>query len=229
MTSGTTSASTSGPTAGQTAGQTAGHAAGHAAVAAEHTTTQTTGHTTTQTAAQTVRCDGLPAGRRAFTWKRTMFELVRAAGLIALLNLFVVQISVVRGHSMEPSLYDSDRLVVDRLCYTVGEVQRFDVVVLRYPREPDVDFVKRVVGLPGDRIRICHGLLEVNGKFIDQQFAFADGADMPLRIVPDGCYFVLGDNRGISCDSREFGFVEEEMLKGKVRLRFWPLDRACVF
>jgi len=150
--------------------------------------------------------------------------------LVAILHLFVVQISVVRGHSMQPSLEDGDRLIVDRLAYEWADVERFDVVVLRYPNDTSVDFVKRVVGLPGDRVSIRNGALIVNGVEVAQGFGpVRDSSAMSERVIPPGHYFVLGDNRPISCDSREFGFVARDLLKGKVRARFWPPLRADLF
>ncbi len=163
-------------------------------------------------------------------WQRFSRDLVRGAIWIAIINLFVVQISVVRGHSMQPSLWDGDRLVVDRLAHHVSGVERFDVVVLRYPCDPSVDFVKRVVGLPGDRVRLRKGRLFVNDQMVNQSCAHIDdSAVMAERRIPAEHYFVLGDNRPISCDSREFGVVAAELVKGKVRVRFWPLDRLAIF
>jgi signal peptidase I len=141
-----------------------------------------------------------------------------------------VQISVVKGHSMEPSLHDGDRLVVDRVTCSIGEVNRGDVVVLRYPRNPTIDFVKRVVGLPGDRVALRSGQLWVNGAMAPDDWTCIADLETTREVdVPDGCYFVLGDNRPISCDSREFGLVPEGLLRGRVRARFWPLDRVTVF
>lgn len=149
---------------------------------------------------------------------------------MVLLHMFVVQVSVVRGHSMEPSLHDGDRLVVDRVSYSVVDVHRGDVVVLRYPRNPAVDFVKRVVGLPGDRIAMCDGALLVNGEVQHQHWdCIPDHENLPELVVPAGSFFVLGDNRPISCDSREFGLVAQELLKGRVRVRFWPLASMSLF
>ena len=144
------------------------------------------------------------------------------------LHLFVIQVSVVKGHSMEPCLQDGDRLVVDRVSYELGEVGRGDVVVLRFPRDPSLDFVKRIVAVPGDHVAMQHGVLFVNGAATDYG-AIDDVQDLPERFVPEGHVFVLGDNRPISCDSREFGLVPHHLLRGKVRVRFWPLATATVF
>lgn len=169
-------------------------------------------------------------GSVAHPWWRITRDLLRGVAVLIALHVFVLQISVVRGHSMRPSLSDGDRLVVDRLSPRLGGVSRFDVVVLRYPRDPSVDFVKRIVGLPGDRVRIERSGLYVNDHLVDQRFLHIDDpVDMPECLVPEGQYLVLGDNRPISCDSREFGMVPADLVKGLVRARFWPLDRIALF
>jgi signal peptidase I len=176
--------------------------------------------------ARPVRATGSGAG-----WRRLARDLLRGGFLVLLAHAFVVQISVVRGHSMEPSLFDGDRLIVDRWTYAMAEAQRFDVVVLRYPRNPGVDFVKRIVGLPGERVRIHDGRVLIDGAELDVRSCphIADHADMRELAVPDGHYFVLGDNRPISCDSREFGLVPADHLRGKVRARLWPPARMSLF
>jgi signal peptidase I len=124
---------------------------------------------------------------------RIVFDVVLGATFMVALHLFVVQISIVKGHSMEPSLHDGDRLVVDRVTCNFGEVHRGDVVVLRYPRNPTVDFVKRVVGLPGDLVSLRNGQLWVNGAMApDDWTCIADRETTHDVAVPDGCYFVLG-------------------------------------
>ena len=146
--------------------------------------------------------------------------------MAALIHLFLVQISVVRGHSMRPNLQDGDRLVVDRVGYALAGIDRFDVVVMSNPNDHAVDYVKRVVGLPGDRIGLREGVLTVNGRPLDEGFEpIRDFCTMDQIRVPEGHLFVLGDNRPISCDSRSFGLVPETLVKGRVRVRFWPLDR----
>lgn len=162
--------------------------------------------------------------------RRFLRDLGRGVMVVVLLHLFVVQISVVRGSSMQPSLVDGDRLIVDRIAYALSEVGRYDVVVMRNPRDHAVDYVKRVVGLPGERVSLHLGALFVDGEQLVVPFDLvSDAASMPEIIVPEGHFFVLGDNRPVSCDSREFGLVQSELLKGKVRARFWPLSRLAVF
>ena len=180
-------------------------------------------------APQAVRRGWVARGKRGL-WRCFARTTVRVVGLLVILHLFFVNVSVVRGHSMDPSLADGDRLVVDRVGYRIAGVDRFDVVVLRYPRDPSVDFVKRIVGLPGDRVRLDGDGLFVNDEQVTQSFAHVqDPAGMDERIVPPDSYFVLGDNRPISCDSREFGVVPADLLRGTVRARFWPFSSMGIF
>lgn len=160
---------------------------------------------------------------------RFVLDALLGGALMVTIHLFVIQVSVVRGNSMEPALHDGDRLVVDRVTYNLGNVQRGDVVVLRYPRNPDVDFVKRVVALPGDRVAMRAGVLFVNGEAADDYGCIPDRENLDELVVPKREFFVLGDNRPISCDSREFGLVAEHLLKGRVRARFWPISTASMF
>ena len=116
------------------------------------------------------------------------------------------------------------------MTYSLSEVSRFDVVILRYPKDPSLDFVKRIVGLPGDRVHMERGIVTVNGKRVEEEFAHhPDKHEIVDAIVPFGKVFVLGDNRPISCDSRSFGMVDIKNLRGKVRACFWPLDRMTFF
>ncbi|MEE9127085.1 MAG: signal peptidase I [Planctomycetota bacterium] len=162
--------------------------------------------------------------------RRFLRDLGIGAVAVLCLHFFVVQISVVRGQSMAPSLRDGDRVVVDRVSYSVAEILRFDVVILRYPGDPSLDFVKRVIGLPGDRVQMQHGVVTVNGHRVDEEFAHhPDPDDFFDTVVPFGKVFVLGDNRPVSCDSRSFGMVDVHNLRGKVRACFWPLDRMTFF
>lgn len=151
------------------------------------------------------------------------------ASLMVAVHLFVIQVSVVKGTSMEPCLHDGDRLVVDRVSYNLADVSRGDVVILCYPRNPAVDFVKRIVALPGDRVAMQDGVLIVNGEKADDYDCIADHQVLHETLVPPGQFFVLGDNRPVSCDSRDFGLVDESLLKGRVRARFWPLASLAVF
>jgi len=132
---------------------------------------------------------------------------------------------VVRGSSMLPGLEDGDRILVEPWTDLFG-YERGDVCVLRYPLDPTVDYVKRIIGLPGDHVVLGGGHLWVNGELVDEPYVESiDPGAFLATVVDDGHYFVLGDNRPRSCDSREFGQVSAELMRGRVELRMWPLSR----
>ena len=164
---------------------------------------------------------------------------LEVAVLAAALWLFVFQVSVVSGRSMDPSLEPGDRLVVDKLCYHWRSLRRFDVVVFERPRPRytgtervaieggGVDYVKRVVGLPGETVALRAGALLIDGERVEQPFLSAnDGSGLDPVKVPEGHVFVLGDNRARSLDSRDFGAVPLSLVKGVARFRVYPFGRA---
>ena len=129
---------------------------------------------------------------------------------------------------MEPGIHDRDRILVDHFSYLFAPVQRGDVVILRYPLDPSLDYIKRVVGLPGDHILLEDGELRVNGVPVKEPYLEGAAVDPYTHmnvVVRDGHYFVLGDNRMRSSDSREFGQVPHDYLRGKVQVRVWPPSR----
>lgn len=128
---------------------------------------------------------------------------------------------------MSPAIRDGDRILVDPVSFLLQGVQRGDIVVLQYPLDPSIDYVKRVVGLPGDEIVIEEGAVWVNGERLSEPYVESPDASCSLRThVKPAHYFVLGDNRRRSCDSREFGQVPQGYVRGKVELRIWPPARA---
>jgi signal peptidase I len=142
---------------------------------------------------------------------------------------FVAQAFRVQGTSMEPLLLDGERIVVNKFIYRFQPIERGDVVVFWYPRDPSVSFIKRVVGLPGDQIEIRKGRLLVNGMPVREEYlpeAFRDSDSFPPTEVRKGFYFVLGDHRRSSNDSRSWGEVPERYIYGRAVFRFWPLGRA---
>jgi signal peptidase I len=172
--------------------------------------------------------------------------LVRAACWALLIYLLIFQVSVVDGPSMYPTFHHGDRLVIDKLSYRFVSVGRFDVIVFeaidrdKSPRMAR-DYIKRVIGLPGDTVEIHGGYAWVNGKKLDEPFGptraqtlpgFSDGQAF---VVPPGYYFVMGDNRDGSKDSRvavsgdTLGMVPGNEIKGVVRLRLWPWARRKWF
>jgi signal peptidase I len=141
---------------------------------------------------------------------------------------FVAQAFRVQGTSMEPLLLDGERIVVNKLVYRFQPIERSDVVVFWYPRDPSVSFIKRVVGLPGDLVEIRSGQLLVNGLPAPESYlpaSFRDGDNYPPTEVRKGYYFVLGDHRRSSNDSRSWGEVPEKYIYGRAVFRFWPLAR----
>ncbi len=139
---------------------------------------------------------------------------------------FLFNFSVVRGNSMSPSIHDGDRILIDHVSYWFGDVERGDIVVLKYPLDPSVDYIKRVIGLPGDDVLLEDGEVWVNGVRVEEPYV----ADVDrlvrqhVRVKP-AHFFVLGDNRVRSSDSRDFGLVPKDYLRGKVEVRLWPPSR----
>lgn len=148
--------------------------------------------------------------------------------------LLLFQPNQVKGHSMEPTFSDSEYILTDKISYRLGMPKRGDVVVFRSPKNADVDFIKRIIGLPGEKVKISGGKVYLNGKVLDES-AYLDPtvytgpesylAENKELIVPSGKYFVLGDNRMQSSDSRDFGPVLPSEFIGKVFFRYWPVDR----
>ncbi len=174
--------------------------------------------------------DGAPDGGRKPSRLLWGLRLAKSALEVAVIAtapwLFVFQVSVVSGHSMDPSLEPGDRLVVDKLSHRWRRIRRFDVIVFECPTQEGVDYVKRVIGLPGEKVSLRLGKLYVDGEFVEQEFDHIDDMGTHQVDVAEGEYFVLGDNRPSSKDSRSFGPVTKELIRGVVRLRVYPLGRA---
>jgi signal peptidase I len=162
-------------------------------------------------------------------WFRT---LASTAVYATLLVTFVLQVARVEGLSMAPTLDDEDRLIVNKLVYRFAEPQPGDIVMLYYPPEPDKAFVKRIVAKGGDSVRLVDGHVLVN------ELPLGDGYVLPEyrshdhwgpHVVPQGQYFVLGDHRNNSSDSRDWGDVPRKYIVGKVQIRWWPISEATVF
>lgn len=159
--------------------------------------------------------------------RRAVRRAVRTLVLGMAAYLLVFNLSVVRGSSMAPGIHDGDRILVGQWSYLLSDVERGDVVVMRYPVDPRLDYIKRVIGLPGDEIRMSGGNVWVNGERLDEPYVDQLDADVHyFTEVREDHYFVLGDNRPHSSDSREFGQVPRELLKGRVDVRIWPPSRV---
>jgi signal peptidase I len=142
---------------------------------------------------------------------------------------FVAQAFRVQGTSMLPLLEDGERIIVNKFIYRFQPIDRGDVVVFWYPKDPSVSFIKRVVGVPGDVVELRTGSLFVNGHRVQEQYLrreFNDGESHPPVEVSKGYYYVLGDHRNSSNDSRNWGEVPEKYIYGKAFFRFWPLPKS---
>jgi signal peptidase I len=162
-------------------------------------------------------------------WFKT---LASAAVYATLIVTFGFQVARVEGQSMAPTLADQDRLIVNKLAYRVGEPRRSDIVMLYYPLNPDKSFVKRVIAEEGDQVRIVDGRVYVNDVPLRDDFVppeFRSHDDFGPTVIPEGYYFVMGDHRNNSSDSRHWGMVPKKYIIGKVQLRWWPLPTARVF
>jgi len=162
------------------------------------------------------------------TWARDFVISVAISGFII---LFLYQPVKVEGTSMLPGLEDQERIFINKFVYHFESVSRGDVVVFRYPRDPGKSYIKRVVGMPGDHILIDRGRVFVNGRRLNEIYVprdFIDGRSYPELVVPERSYYVLGDHRSMSNDSREFGPVDESYIYGKAVFVYWPVDKVGV-
>ena len=163
----------------------------------------------------------------SFNIKSWLRDILVAFAIAIFIIVFIVQPVKVEGTSMQPVLMDQERIFVNRLVYRFKDISRGDVVVFRYPRDVNKSFIKRVLAVPGDEIEIRSGMVCLNGRWIDEPYVpreFWDSKSYPRTIVPPGRYFVLGDHRNSSNDSRNWGFVEERLVFGKAFFCYWPID-----
>ncbi len=164
-------------------------------------------------------------------WMRELVEAVLPALVIVLVvNIFLAQATRVEGQSMEPSLYDDQRLIIEKVSYRLHGPRRGDIVVLRRPHRQSDPLIKRVLGLPGEVVEVHDGRVFINGEPLDEPYLNQTTRGvMPSKLVPEGQVFVLGDNRGSSNDSRAFGMVSFDDIIGRAWLRYWPLSNMTVF
>ena len=159
-------------------------------------------------------------------WLRDLFVSAAASVLII---TFLYQPVRVEGTSMLPRLEDRDRLFINKFVYHVSAIERGDVVVFHYPRDPEKSYIKRVIALPGDRLWIAQGQVWLNGLPLREGYVpeqYRDTRSMAEMVVPADCYFMMGDHRSISSDSREFGPVERSLIYGKAVFIYWPAKDA---
>ena len=168
-------------------------------------------------------------GEELFAWFKT---LVSAAVYATIIVTFGFQVARVEGMSMAPTLQDQDRLIVNKLAYRIGDPKVGDIVMLYYPLKPEKSFVKRIIAEEGDQVRIVGGRVfrndvPLDDSFVPQEYRSYD--DWGPQVIPEGYYFVMGDHRNNSSDSRHWGFVPKKYIIGKVQLRWWPMGHARVF
>ena len=158
-------------------------------------------------------------------------DLLLSIGVSAFIIIFLYQPVRVEGTSMLPNLEDQDRLFINKLAFRVGDIHRGDVVVFLYPHDQTKSYIKRVIALPGDRVRIDHGCVWVNGKALREPYVparFTDDRSQPELLIPINEFFVMGDHRSISSDSREFAPLPPNLLSAKAAFVYWPMDQAGV-
>lgn len=163
---------------------------------------------------------------------RELFETIVSAVLIAaFIMIFIARAYTVNGDSMLPTLHHGERLLVDKISYRFLEPARGEIIVFKNPSNPSEQFVKRVIGLPGDKVAIIQGVVYVNDQPIEENYTLAPARiGFSPQVVPEGTYFVLGDNRNNSEDSRfsRVGFLPREMIIGRAIWRYWPLNSISI-
>lgn len=163
----------------------------------------------------------------AVSWLR---DLSLSVFIAVVVILFLYQPVKVEGTSMMPALVDQERIFINKFAYRFGitEISRGDTVVFWFPGDPSKSYIKRVIGIPGDRVRINHGAVSVNGHVLEEPYVpqeYHDEVSTRELTVPRDEYFVLGDHRSSSNDSRSWGTVPRRFIYGKAAFVYWPLER----
>jgi len=166
-----------------------------------------------------------------FVWEILKIVII-ALVIVIPIRYFLFQPFIVKGQSMEPNFEDSNYLIVDELSYRFRDPQRGEVVVFRYPRNVSQRFIKRIIGLPGEKIEIEASVVMVDGKILDESEYFPSGVQTLGNIqisLDENEYFVLGDNRISSFDSRQWGTLPRKNIIGRVYFRAWPITDLTKF
>lgn len=179
-------------------------------------------------------CPPAPVSRSAVSialyWVR---DLMLSVVIAAMVILFLYQPVKVEGTSMMPALVDQERIFINKFIYRlgIGDIQRGDMVVFWYPGDPSKSYIKRVIGVPGDKIEIDDGAVRVNGEALQEDYVpdeYRDHNSINPVVVPPDNYFVLGDHRSSSHDSRSWGAVPRRFIYGKAVFVYWPLEKMGV-
>lgn len=168
-----------------------------------------------------------PENRRP-AWLSFLIDLAQTLALAIILYFLIDSVVArvrVENISMEPTLYQGEFILVNKLAYRLGEIQRGDIIVFHFPQNPTNDYIKRVVGVPGDRIQISGGKVYINDQAAIEPYIASPPNYSGSWEVPEDQVFVLGDNRNASSDSHSWGFVPKENIIGRALLIYWPLDK----
>ena len=171
--------------------------------------------------------DEVKPGSASFTFSTWMRDLLFAVAISFLIITFLYQPVRVEGTSMMPELQDQERLFINKFEYRFEPIHRDDVVVFHYPLDPSKSYIKRVIAVPGDNLYIDDGQVYVNGKALKEPYVpkrFRDERSYPDIVLKRNQYFVMGDHRLISSDSRDFGPVNRRLIYGKASFVYWPTD-----
>lgn len=158
-------------------------------------------------------------------------DIIISIAVAVVVIVFLYQPVKVEGTSMMPWLHDQERIFVNKFVYRFEEIRQGDIVVFRFPLDPNKSYIKRVVGLPGHEVELIRGELFINGRRMDEPYIreeFQDALTYSATTVPAGHYYVLGDHRNTSNDSRTWGTVPREYIVGKAVFAYWPIDRFGV-
>ncbi len=169
--------------------------------------------------------DGSPRKPAIAGWLR---DIVISLAVSAFFIIFLYQPVKVEGTSMMPTLEDQERVFINKFVYKLEPIERGDVIVFRYPRDPAKSYIKRVIAVAGDHVQIQAGVVFVNGHRLRENYVprmYEDVRSYPDIIVPPHSYFVLGDHRNLSNDSRDFGPVDEDFIYGKAVFGYWPVEK----
>lgn len=155
-------------------------------------------------------------------------DVIISLAVSAFFIVFLYQPVKVEGTSMMPTLQDQERVFINKFVYKLEPIERGDVIVFRYPRDPSKSYIKRVVAVAGDRVKIVSGVVYINGHRLREPYLpeiYEDVRSYPETVVPPHAYFVLGDHRNLSNDSRDFGPVDESFIYGKAVFGYWPVEK----
>ncbi len=158
-------------------------------------------------------------------------DIIISIAIAVVVIVFLYQPVKVEGTSMMPWLQDQERIFVNKFVYRFEDIRRGDIVVFRFPLDPTKSYIKRVVGLPGDEIELVRGQLHINGRRVEESYVREDFQDLgtyPPVTVPGDSYYVLGDHRNTSNDSRTWGTVGRDFIVGKAVFAYWPIDQFGV-